>query len=265
MVGHLNGVAALMIKESPKAHYVHCLAHSLNLCLQDCAHTWKTIKESLLLVSELSTLIRASPKRLALFKSIQQQFFVQAPGINPLCLTRWIVWTGAIVSILQNYSAICESLEQISSEGYGEPAAKSLGLRSLMTKFAAFVGLKLSWLVFSPTEQLSVTLQSHDINAQQTVSATKATKEYPQRLRSDSTFEHFYKGVVADTENLTDEPTLPRQKKVPRRLDEGAENHQYLLQKIIFDNGILNRAVVGGPAGPVLGLSKQYIGLEVIL
>ena len=94
-----------------------------------------------------------------------------------------------------------------------------------MTKFAAFLGLKLSRLVFSPTEQLSVTLQSHDINAQQAVSATKATKEYLQRLRSDSAFEHFYKGVVADAENLTDEPTLPRQKKVPRRLDEGADNH----------------------------------------
>ena len=182
----------------------------MNLCLQDCARACQTIKESLLLVSELSTLIRASPKHLALFKSIQQQFSVQAPGIKPLCPTRWTVRTGAIDSILQNYSAICESLEQISSEGYGEPAAKSLGLRSLMTKFAAFLGLKLSRLVFSPTEQLSVTLQSHDINAQQAVSATKTTKEYLQRLRSDSAFEHFYKGVVADAENLTDEPTLPR-------------------------------------------------------
>ena len=83
MAGHLNGVAVRIIKESPKAHYVHCLAHSLNLCLQDCARACQTIKESLLLVSELSTLIRASPKRLALFKSIQQQFSVQAPGIKP--------------------------------------------------------------------------------------------------------------------------------------------------------------------------------------
>ena len=81
---------------------------------------------------------------------------------------------------------------------------------SLMTKFAAFIGLKLSRLVFSPTEQLLVTLQSHDINVQQAVSATKATKEYLQRLCSDSAFENFYKDVVADAENLTDESILPR-------------------------------------------------------
>jgi len=33
MAGRLNGVAARILKEAPKAHNVHCLAHSLNLCL----------------------------------------------------------------------------------------------------------------------------------------------------------------------------------------------------------------------------------------
>lgn len=39
MAGHLNGIAARFIQEVPKAHYIHCLAHSLNLSLQDCART----------------------------------------------------------------------------------------------------------------------------------------------------------------------------------------------------------------------------------
>ena len=43
MSGHLNGVAARIQKEQPKAHYVHCVAHSLNLCLQDCVHNCLTI------------------------------------------------------------------------------------------------------------------------------------------------------------------------------------------------------------------------------
>ena len=36
MSGCLNGVASQIQKEQPKAHYIHCVAHSLNLCLQDC-------------------------------------------------------------------------------------------------------------------------------------------------------------------------------------------------------------------------------------
>ena len=75
--------------------------------------------------------------------------------------------------------------------------------------------------------------EGHDINAQQTVSAAKATKEYLQRLRSQSAYEHFYKAIVTDSEDLTDEPTLPRQK-VPRRLDEGTENHRYVSTNYFF-------------------------------
>ena len=40
---HLNGVTARIQKEQPKVHYVHCVTHSLNLCLQDCGHNCTTI------------------------------------------------------------------------------------------------------------------------------------------------------------------------------------------------------------------------------
>ena len=96
MAGLLNGVATRLLKEAPKAHYVHCLAHSLNLCLQDCTSSCPIIKESLLLVTELTTLVHASPKCLALFKNIQHQSVFQAP----MCPTRWTVRTGAINSVL---------------------------------------------------------------------------------------------------------------------------------------------------------------------
>ena len=72
-------------------------------------------------------------------------------------------------------------------------------------KFATFFGLKLGHLVFSASEQLSVTLQSHDINAQQAVSAANATKNYLQRLRSQAAYETFYKDVVIKGKDLTDE------------------------------------------------------------
>ena len=37
MMGHLSGVAKQLQSEQPSAIKVHCLAHSLNLCLQDTA------------------------------------------------------------------------------------------------------------------------------------------------------------------------------------------------------------------------------------
>ena len=84
----------------------------------------------------------------------------------------------------------------------GIVVTKVLGLKVLMMKFATFFGLKLGHLVFSATKQLSVTLQSHDIYAQQAVSAANVTKNYLRRLRSQEVYETFYKDVVANAKDL---------------------------------------------------------------
>ena len=67
MAGHLNGVAAKILAEEPKAIFVHCLAHSVNLCLQECGRQSKVIRDGLSLVNEICNFIRSSPKRLSLF------------------------------------------------------------------------------------------------------------------------------------------------------------------------------------------------------
>ena len=45
-----------------------------------------------------------------------------------------------------------------------------------MENFSTFFGLKLAFLVFSATEQASLTLQYKDINAQEACMATNAAK-----------------------------------------------------------------------------------------
>lgn len=227
MSGHLNGVATRIQGEVPQAHYVHCLAHSLNLCLQDCGCNCRTIRESLALTTELTNLIRASPKRLAQFRYLQHQLAPEAPQLKPLCPTRWTVRTGAIDAIIKNYDVIRQELEQISDGTCGEASSRALGLLSLMDKFASFFGLRMSLLVFSASEQLSLTLQGHDIHAQQAMLAANAMKRYLQRQRSETSFNAFYQLVLQESQGLTQEPNLPRQRQLPRRIDQGAPSHQY--------------------------------------
>ena len=107
--GHLSGVAS-RLKQEPRAFYVHCIAHCLN-CLQDCAHKCPCIRDALALASDMASLIRASPKRLALFRYRKEQLSAGSPGLKPLCPTRWTVRTGAIDAILKRYSVIFEELE----------------------------------------------------------------------------------------------------------------------------------------------------------
>ena len=227
MAGHLNGLAVHLQSEEHRMLHVHCMAHCLNLCLQDCSRNCCCIRDALDLTSELNSLICASPKRLALFHRLKNELSYSTPGLKPLCLNRWTVRTAALDAVIKNYAVICSELEQVSKDSCGEPSRKASGLLALMERFSTYYGLKLSFLVFSATEQLSKTLQSSSITAQEAYMAVAAAKRFLKRQRIESSFEYFYRTVVAESKDLTMPPTLPRQRRIPVRIDDGAPNHHF--------------------------------------
>lgn len=76
--------------------------------------------------------------------------------------------------------------------------------------------------MFVASEQLSTTLQRKDINAQE---ATKAVLSFLHHMRSDADFSGLYKATAKEAENLTQPPTLPTHRQVPRRIDSGGSVH----------------------------------------
>lgn len=234
MSGHISGVAARVKKEEKAALHVHCLAHSLNLCLQDTAHVCMPIRESLHLVMELVQLIKWSPKRLTLFHQIKDEVSPTTQDLKPLCPTRWTVRTEAINAILQNYAALIQLLDEVSSSGRDEYAMKAHGYLQLMEKFSAYFGLKLGYLVFSVTEELSYVLQGKDTTVQEAMEAAIVYERHLRRLRNDVEFDRFYEAAHQSSQDLTDEPVLPRKQKIPRRVNEGADPHQYESPKDYF-------------------------------
>jgi len=103
-----------------------------------------------------------------------------------------------------------------------------------MDRFHTFFGLKLSFHVSRAMEQLSRTLQYSDIIAQEaTLAATKAV-HFLRRQRSEQSFVLFYHAAVEQAKDLTQTPCLSRQRQLPRRLDDGASNHQFLIPEDYF-------------------------------
>ena len=97
-----------------------------------------------------------------------------------------------------------------------------------MDKFSTFFGLKLSHLIFSGTEQLSLTLQGKDTTIQEGTMAAELAIQYHVRLRSDALFYQLYTKVVEDFKDLTSPPVLPRCRQPPRRPGtEGAVGHAF--------------------------------------
>ena len=106
MSGHIRGVTARLKQEESAALHVHCLAHSLNLCLQDAARVCSPIRDCLHLVMELVQLIKWSPKQTSLFEQLKTEMTPGTRDLRPLCPTRWTVRTGAIHAVIENYSTI---------------------------------------------------------------------------------------------------------------------------------------------------------------
>lgn len=89
MRGVRSGLKTLMLQQNPRAHYIHCYAHSLQLGVQDSVKQSKLMADVLDLCSEIARLIRKSPKRSAELKSLKEQIHEPAIGIRQLCPTRY--------------------------------------------------------------------------------------------------------------------------------------------------------------------------------
>ena len=92
----------------------------------------------------------------------------------------------------------------------------------------------ISHLVFSATEQLSLSLQGKDTTMQDAIQASNLAITYLERQRSDEAFNRFYDHLVEISKELTSEPSLPRYARRPRRIDDGEPAHQFETSKAYF-------------------------------
>ena len=106
---------------------MHCLAHCVNLCLQEVARKVCCIKEGLNFAMEVIQLIKLSPKRQAVFESIQSQQDSPNSSIRSLCPTRWTMRTGAMQAIVMNYETLQSTME-VSSHGTDECSRRAGGV-----------------------------------------------------------------------------------------------------------------------------------------
>ena len=80
MQGKRNGLATKIRRQVTAALPVHCLAHCVNLCLQDAGRKLPLLRDALEVVREIVKLIRFSPKRAHLFSEKLAQS--ENPGVT---------------------------------------------------------------------------------------------------------------------------------------------------------------------------------------
>ena len=154
MAGRRAGVAT---EVEPRALYIHCMGHSLNLAVQDTCRSVSVISEALDTVLELSKIFKYSATKKSMLLQIKSELAPDSPGLKPLCPTCWTVRTESMRSVLNNYAVIQSVLEGIVHEYRGniEATASAQGVHAVMEKFSFLFGITLAEKVFSLTDRLS--------------------------------------------------------------------------------------------------------------
>ena len=102
------------------------------------------------------------------------------------------------------------------------------GIAAIMEKFEFYYGVTLGELILKHTDNLSKTLQHKTISAAEGQECASLTLRTLQSLRSDDMFDLFWKKVTAAAEKLNLEPpSLPRQRKRPKRYESGLAEAEF--------------------------------------
>ena len=91
-----------------------------------------------------------------------------------------------------------------------------------MESFETFFSLKLAYRVFSAAEQFSINLRAKYTTVSEDTRGANLLRSHYVSLRWYTAFIDFYKNVLDSSEGLTEDPLLPRCRKVPGNMTKGA-------------------------------------------
>ena len=136
MKGHKKGVATQILQEEGRALYTHCYGHSLNLAIADTVREIKLLQDTLDTTSEISKLLKYSPKRDTMFVKLKEELAPGTPGFRTLCPTRWTVRAISLKSVLDNYIPLMELWEDCVEEKLdSKTKSRIIGVKSQMGIF----------------------------------------------------------------------------------------------------------------------------------
>ena len=123
MSGQLKGVAIRIRKSIPRALYIHCHSHRLNLALENALGSITEARNCLGTVQSLYSFIEGSPKRHAIF--INAQLTNTPITIKRVDGTRWASRKRAVASLIHTYEFVFEALEYIDKNDKSTSAANA--------------------------------------------------------------------------------------------------------------------------------------------
>ena len=225
MSGRRSGAATQIQLEEPRAIYLHCMGHSLNLAVQDTCRSIKIMSDTFDTVLEPSKTMKYSSKKKAMLLSLKEKLSPHTPSVRPLCPTQWTIRAESLRSIISNYEVIQKLMEEILDEYRGVTEATSVArdILATMERFSFLFGVSVSEKFFTITDTLSKAVQRKYLCAVEAQTYATLTLKCLKEERNDEHFNSLWEDLLVKCPEFgVEEPTLPRQQRAPICLDEAS-------------------------------------------
>ncbi|KAG8558188.1 hypothetical protein GDO81_016897 [Engystomops pustulosus] len=243
MKGKISGVQTRVRELNPRAFFVPCSSHSLNLVVSDAASTCVEAVEFFNVIQSLYMFFSASTQRWNLLKqnlATSQQYLT----LKPLSTTRWESRIDAVKAVRNQLPKIDNALTAVMEDttltgtAHSKTVAEARGIQKNVTEFKFFCGLVLWFDILFEINVTSKRLQGIEMDISGAIEQLEKTKLYLQEYRSDAQFENVLKDAKKLAEKLNvdgDFPAVQGRKRRRRRLfDYEAEDEQLTDPKEVF-------------------------------
>ncbi|XP_043317894.1 zinc finger MYM-type protein 1 isoform X3 [Cervus canadensis] len=229
--GKFNKIAAEFKKEEPRALYLHCYTHCLDLAV---IRFCKEVKE---LRSALNTLS-------SLFSTIHGEMSVNFQNIynlsqNKTCKKHtsqpcWTAHDNTLLSVIEGLPEIIETLEVLSNHSSNTSLVDELSdLLALVSKFEFIFCLKFLYRILSVIGILSKEFQSETIDIFSLSSKIEAILECLSSERNDTYFKTIWDGAEEICQKITckgfevERPSFQKRRKIQKTIDPGNSDSMF--------------------------------------
>ena len=229
----LNEVVAEFKKEEPRALYVHCHAHFLELAVISFCKEVKELREALHTLCSLFNTVHVSEEMLASLQTMCKL------SLNKTCKKHtsqscWPAHDHLLLAVTDCLPEVVEVLASVSRRCAGTAVAAELeDLLAMVTKVEFIVCLKFLYRVLSITGILSREFQSETVDIFSLFSKIEAILECLSSERNDTYFKNIWDGADEICKKITskgfdvEKPSFQKRRKVQRTVDPGNSEHMF--------------------------------------
>jgi hypothetical protein len=245
MSGVYSGVQSRILEKVPNALYIHCVAHNLNLVLNDAVSQVQEVSQFFDVIQRLYTFFGGSIKRWDILSSFTT---VSNVKLKALCPTRWSSREECIVALRYRYVDVVKALGNISLvERKKDIIAEALGLQEKLESFEFVFLLVVLTKMFESVNTVSKMLQTDTIDLMSASNLLQNLVELMSAFRNSSNeYDNAKETAVSLAQQWGVQTTFGKGKRIPKakmQFDELCEDSRLTDPEMRFKVNVVYRTL----------------------